>query len=269
MKPGNAIKNHMEKQEEIFQSVTRFSSGDELLLVGLSLFPSLGEEKLSLKSFELLHPGEMNKGNGYVSEIRRRSFLQGRIAGKLAINSVFPDIHAPRLLVETGILGAPVIKNMPSPFGISIAHDEVWNAGLCFPLSVPMGIDVETIREKSRTIISSILSLNEKEMCSAAADPLEFLHILWTAKEAAGKAIGMGFRVPVDWYEIDFIETICAKPQLIFRCRFKQLWVLTTLSVKIPGGMLSIAFPAENQLEQPMTRLLEQLVMDSDGQVIN
>jgi len=264
MKPVNVINNLVKKQGGILQSLSSFSSGDEILTVGLSLFSSLSNEDLFLKATELLHPGEMNTGNGYVSEIRKRSFLQGRIAGKMAVNILFPDVHTAGIQIETGALGAPVLKNLTYPVGISIAHDDLWNAGLCFPLSIRMGIDVETIREKNRTIISSILTGIEKEMCSAEDNPLEYLHLLWTAKEAAGKAIGLGFRAPVGWYEIDLVETIRPNPQLICRCRFKELTVFTVLSVKIPGGMLSIAFPAENNLEQPMTRLLEQLVMDSN-----
>ncbi len=262
MKPRNVITNNMEKQRGIFHSLTSFSSGDEMLTVGLSLFSSLSNDELFLKTGELLHPGEINTGNGYVSEIRKRSFLQGRIAGKMAVNILFPDVHVTGIQIETGTLGAPVIKNLNYPVGISIAHDDLWNAGLCFPLSIQMGIDVETIREKNRSIISSLLSDNEKEMYTRENDPLEYLHILWTSKEAAGKAIGLGFRAPVGLYEIDLVETIRQNPQRICRCRFKELTKLTALSVKIPGGMLSIAFPAEKKLEQPMTRLLTQLVMD-------
>jgi 4'-phosphopantetheinyl transferase EntD len=254
----------MEKQGGIFQSLTSFSSGDEMLTVGLSLFSSLSYEELVCKTGQLLQPGVINTGNGYASEIRRRSFLQGRIAGKMAVNIIFPDVHTAGLQIETGILGAPVLKNLSCPVGISIAHDDIWNAGVCFPLSIQMGIDVETIREKNRTVIPSVLTGKEKELCSAEDDPLKFLHLLWTAKEAVGKAIGLGFRAPVGWYEIDLVETIRPYLQLIYRCRFKELTVFTALSVKIPGGMLSIAFPAENNLEQPMTRLLEQLVMDSE-----
>jgi 4'-phosphopantetheinyl transferase EntD len=175
----------------------------------------------------------------------------------MALNQVFPDINPADLKIATGCLGEPLLQNLAWPYGVSIAHDDLWNAGLCFPLSVPMGIDVETITEKNRTIIASILSAHEKDLCSHEEEPLELFHLLWTAKEAAGKAIGLGFRVPTEWYEIEFVETLRTEPQLIRQCRFKNLSVFTTLSVEIPGGILSIAFPAENNLSQTMIRLLQ------------
>ena len=247
----------MEKLKEFFQSIIRFSLGNEELAVGLVLCPSLSNEELNARTRMLLNPEEINTGGGYTSDIRRRSFLNGRIAGKMAINKVFPDIPPASFRIITGSIGRPVIIDLPRPYGISITHNESWNAGLCFPLSVPMGIDIETITEKNRTIIASILSSCEKDLCNCEGDSLELTHLLWTAKEAAGKAIGLGFRVPTALYEIDFVETLRTEPQLIRQCRFKNLSVFTALSVEIRMRMLSIAFPAENNLSETMIRLLQ------------
>ena len=247
----------MEKTKEIFQSTIRFSFGNEELSAGLALFSSVSDEEFNVKTRMLLHPEELKTGSDYASAIRRRSFLNGRMAGKMAINQVFPDIPSATCRIKTGSIGEPVLCDLPQPYGISISHNESWNAGLCFPLIVPMGIDVETITEKNRDIIASILSSSEKKLCAVEEDPLELFHLLWTAKEAAGKAIGLGFRVPATWYEIVSVETFPKEAQLIRRCRFAQLSVYTALSVKIPGGMLSIAFPAENNLSQTMIGLLQ------------
>ncbi len=262
----------MEKQERIFQSVTTIpsvskdsssfslgSQGDENLSVSLALFSSLAEEELNTRARELLHPGELNEGNGYGSGIRRSSFFHGRVAAKMAVGQIFPEYRMTVIRVATGSFGAPYLSNLGHPYGISIAHGDVWNTGLCFPLSVPMGIDAETISGKNHAIIPSILSDEEKEMTAREENPLEFLHLLWTAKEAAGKAIGLGFRVPAGWYEIDSVDTFSNKTSLIRRCRFKKLSLFTALSVSIPEGILSIAFPAGRDLEQPMTRLFEKL----------
>jgi 4'-phosphopantetheinyl transferase EntD len=246
------------KSNEIFQSIVRFSLENEEIAVGLALCPSFSNEDLFTTARLLLHPEELNTAGSYASDIRRRSFLNGRIAGKMAINKVFPDISPAHCRIITGSIGRPGIGDLPQPYGISIAHNESWNAGLCFPLSVPMGIDVETITEKSQTTIASILSAHEKDLCSRESDPSAITHLLWTAKEAAGKAIGLGFRVPTTWYEIESVEILNTEPKPIRLSRFKNLSVFATLSVEIAGGMLSIAFPAENNLGQTMIRLLQQ-----------
>lgn len=254
---GDRINEYfMKKTKEIFQSMIRFSLGNEELAASLTLCPSLSNEELNTKTLELLHPEEIKTGRGYASDVRRRSFLSGRIAGKMAMYQLFPDIPSAACRIMTGSIGRPVLYDFPQHYGISIAHNESWNAGICFPLSVPMGVDVETITEKNRTIIPSILSSREKDLCSSEGDSLELIHLLWTAKEAAGKAIGLGFRVPTAWYEIEFIDTLRTIPQLIHQCRFKNLSVFTALSVEIHGGMLSIVFPAENNLSQTMISLL-------------
>lgn len=254
------ITKKMENKKGIFQSSARFSSGSEDWGVGLSLFTSLSHGELNTKTSELLHQQEIKTGNSHAFDVRRKSFLHGRIAAKMAVNQIFPHISPSDLQIETGCFGKPHIKNLAEPYGISIAHEDLWNAGLCFPLSFPMGIDVEKILEKNRAIIPSIFSGGEKEICNREEDSLEFSHILWTAKEAVGKAIGLGFRVPEAWFEIDFVETIQTDLCLIRQCRFKQLSLFSTVSAAIPQGILTIAFPAENNLEGIMASLLEDVI---------
>ena len=231
--------------------------------VGLALFPSLTEEDLDRNTSILLHPEEIKTGCGFASDIRRRSFLQGRIAGKIAMNQVFPEIQSAGVRIISGSLGSPLFQNLAHPYGISIAHGTLWNAALCFPLSVPMGIDVESITEQNRSIIPSVLSDHEKEICNREGEGLESLHVLWTAREAAGKAIRLGYRVPHEWYEVADIETIHKGPYIIRRCRFKQLSVFTALSLKIPDGILSIAFPADEDLDQLVTDLMRMKAISS------
>jgi 4'-phosphopantetheinyl transferase len=257
---GKFLNIPSEKSKGLYQSAIRFCSGTEQLAASLTLFSSFGDNELNNKTIGLLHPDEIKTGNGFASDIRRRSFLHGRIAAKMAVNQLFQDSHPADLLISTGNLGAPLLQNLHLPYGISIAHDDFWNAGICFPLSVPMGVDFETIAEKNRAIIPSILSGHEKEMCNHAMDSPGFLHLLWTAKEAAGKAIGLGFRVPAEWYEIEFIEPLRTEQKPIYQCCFKNLPVFTTLSVEIAGGMLSIAFPVEKNLHQTMIRLLQHFL---------
>ena len=262
--PGKITSAHPgENPKGVFKSLARFTFGNEPLAAGLALFPSLTKEEIGDRASLLLHPGEINTGKGHAFESRRNSYLQGRIAGKLAMMQVFPEISPAGIHIISGSLGDPLFQNLPHPYCISIAHSGSWNAGLCFPSSVPMGIDVESITEKNSNIIPSILSDHEKEMCGREQDPLEFLHVLWTVKEALGKAIRMGFLIPHEWYEVESIETILIGPQVIRLCRFRQQGVFTAISAGISNGILSLAFPAEKKLEEAMFTLIGSSLLKS------
>lgn len=229
-----------------------------MISAGLVLFPTFKDEELREKVRQMLHPEEIKTADAFVSDIRRKSFLHGRIAGKMAIEKIFSDVPSAEIQITTGALGEPYISNLQQPYGVSIAHGDLLNAGLCFPLTFTMGVDVESITERNRAIIPLVLSDSEKEMCSREENELELLHVLWTAKEAAGKAIRLGFRVPHEWYEIDNLETLTFEPRLIHRCRFKHLTMFTALSMAIPGGVMSIAFPTDKETEKLINGLLQQ-----------
>ncbi|GEM_PF-666002 len=246
---------------DTFQSAFSLFPDNEPLAAGIVLFRVLSGEALLEKAGRMLHPEELERGVGFASDIRRRSFLHGRIAGKMAANMVFPDIPPVRLNIETGCLGEPLLANAPRPYGVSIAHDAGWNAGLCFPLSFRMGIDVESISEKNREIIAFMLTPHEKELCNREKDPLDLIHLLWTVKEAAGKALGLGFRVPADWYETDRVETVGIGLRPVQRCLFKHLTAFNALAVAIPGGMAAVAYPAGQNIDGAMTALFNTINM--------
>lgn len=239
-----------------FRSLVCFNSGNAELATSLAFFPSMNEGQLDAKLLRTLHQEEIRTGEKYASVIRKRSYLHGRIAGKMAIKQVFPEIPSAGILITTGSSGEPVCELLNRPYGVSIAHSEVWNAGLCFPLLFSMGVDVESLDEKNRHIMTSVMSDREKEQCWLSGNELECLHVLWTAKEAAAKAVRLGFRVPLEWYEIEEIETVTNGDGMIRRCRFRHFSMFTTFSVAIPQAILSIAFPADKNLDHAMISLL-------------
>ncbi|MEI6883002.1 MAG: 4'-phosphopantetheinyl transferase superfamily protein [Bacteroidota bacterium] len=236
-----------------------------MIPAGISLLGTLSEETLNERAAKLLHPAELGDAGAYRSLIRRQSYLHGRIAAKSAISKVFPGIDPVSLQIINGSFGEPILKNLSEPYGISIAHGEDWNAGLCFPLAMPMGIDAETVSEKNNSIIPAVLSAREKAVCGHEPDPLLFMHILWTLKEAAGKAIGLGFRVPHEWYETEAVEAEMHEGKIMYHCSFKHLNLFAGLSVSIPGGLISLVFPAGKGIDSLIYSLLHDTKIKVDG----
>jgi phosphopantetheinyl transferase len=240
---------------------------EEELLAGLAVIPvfkSGGKQHLAV---QLLHPAELTKAAAFTSEVRRRSYESGRVAAKLAIRQVFPGLAGPEVNITASPLGKPTGEGLLKHYSVSISHSDNHGAALCFPAAFPMGVDIETPEEKNHSIISSILSPGEiallqtqckgpetfKQVHSTVTDhetalipaqdnSLQILHVMWTAKEAAGKATGLGFRLPVEQYEIEMIKKPEDHKIRSWICNFKHLGEITTISLEWQGAILTIAF---------------------------
>ncbi len=242
---------------------------EEDLLAGLVVIPILTSGGRPRLTDQLLHPAELAKAAAFTSEVRRRSYESGRVAVKLAIRQVFPGLAGPEVNITANPLGKPIAASLPGPYSVSISHSDNHGAALCFPAAFPMGIDIETPEEKNRSIISSILTPGEiallqahcngpetfKQVHSTVTDhetalmpaqdnSLQILHVMWTAKEAAGKATGLGFRLPVEQYEIEMIKKPEDHKIRSWICKFKHLGEITTISLEWQGAILTIAFPS-------------------------
>lgn len=222
-----------------------FGPEEEERLTGLAVIPVMNAGATTLLAGQLLHPAELATAAAFASEVRRRSYISGRIAAKLAIRQVFPGLTGPEINITANKVGKPVAGGLPESHAVSISHSDHHGAAVCFPAAFPMGIDIETPEEKNRPVISSILSGEELAFLQTHQDSLQCLHVLWTAKEAAGKATGLGFRLPVEKYEIAMIRTIADNENRSWVCNFRQITELATISREWQGAMLTLAFPSE------------------------
>lgn len=129
---------------------------------------------------------------------RRKQWIMGRLAAKDAVRVALDDAELAydQIEINAGEDGVPrvALRNRPGvePPLISIAHA---GAAAC-ALAVPPtgrgrpGIDMENLRQMDQGMSELVLSSAEAELVEAsAARDLDFLR-LWTAKEAAFKAVG-------------------------------------------------------------------------------
>jgi len=253
---------------------------DEKLLTGLAVIPILTSGGRPNLADQLLHPSERAQAAAFPAEARRSSFQSGRIAAKLAICQVFPGLAGTEVNITANSLGKPVIVDFPAPYSVSIAHSDHHGAALCFPAELPMGVDIETPEEKNRSIIVSILTPGEIALLQAQRNrpetvehsqvtvtdhesalmptqdnSLQILHVMWTAKEAAGKANGLGFRLPVEQYEVEMIKPLLDNKIRYWICNFKHFRELTAISCAWDGAMLTVAFPSDSGFGDEFMRL--------------
>ncbi len=247
-----------------FLSSARIGTSDELQFAGMAILPIMQGMPAGEELTELLHTEEKERAAAFASESRRTSFIYGRIAAKLAILEVFPEAVAQEINIVNGAIGEPVIEWPGHEYSVSVSHSEHHSAGLVFPTGLLMGIDIETPEEKNRSIIPSILSPDEMELVKAANNSIEFLHLLWTAKEAAGKANGFGFRLPAEKYEIETEVSVNHDGVRYFLSRFKHLNGVDAITRNLGGAVLSVAFPTGHYFQDQVIRLLSIQPMEKD-----
>ena len=168
-----------------------------------------------------LSPTESSTYEGFRFEARRKSWLVGRFTAKTLVSKVLhTENHPDQIEIRNNDLGAPgaYINDEALPGCLSISHSGDWAAAAYAPLKVQpsalcIGIDLETITPRSDGFIQDYFTQNEVDWISAvpAGSPTETPNaaeratLIWSAKEALLKALGIGLRI--DTRQVEVIAT--------------------------------------------------------------
>ena len=169
----------------------------------------------------ILSPSENTMYEGFRFEARRISWLAGRFTAKSLVSKVHHTENRPdQIEIRNNDMGAPgaYINDEPLPGCLSISHSGDWAAAAYAPLNVQpsglcIGIDLETITSRSDGFIQDYFTQNEVDWISAvpAGSPTETPNaaeratLIWSAKEALLKALGIGLRL--DTRQVEVIAT--------------------------------------------------------------
>ena len=139
---------------------------------------------------KVLAPAEWLRYQGFVSDGRRAAFVLGRIAAKLALG-VAPA-GWPSVAIESGN-GQPPRVAIPD-IQVSISHAGEWALAGAGPAQPRFGVDVHVPHARHRAALESCLHPDEVAALEpwGEAERLARLHVLWSAKEAVLKALGVG-----------------------------------------------------------------------------
>lgn len=147
-----------------------------------------------------LHPNELVTLGDYRLAKRRSEFLAGRICAKMALESFWTSggLILPLPLSKIEIASDPGGRPIVFPYGfeewprpeISITHGGEYAAALA--ADSPCGIDIQPQKDNLRRVREKYCSLEELQLLAELfpdTTPLTRLSLLWTAKEAAKKAL--------------------------------------------------------------------------------
>lgn len=114
--------------------------------------------------------------------------LIGIALAKYALSEVF-GLHGNELEIEYMPNGKPFIKNV-SDVHLSISHSD--NVTVCAVSDLPVGVDVEKIRNFNHSMSEKVFGVKITRMLSESATPNKDFTRLWTEKEAILKLTGEG-----------------------------------------------------------------------------
>ena len=164
-----------------------------------------------------LSPAERTTYQGFRFDARQKSWLAGRFAAKSLVSNVHDGRCRPdQIEIRNDELGAPNAYHagQPLPGCLSISHSGDWAAAAYTPSGPQVGIDLETITPRSEGFIRDYFTEHEVKMVSSAhagslqgtPHSAERATLIWSAKEALLKALGIGLRMDTRRVEVIAIE---------------------------------------------------------------
>ncbi|MDA0752025.1 MAG: 4'-phosphopantetheinyl transferase superfamily protein [Verrucomicrobia bacterium] len=225
------------------------SYGEDRYVAHLVSLAKPAYDSLKSEQAQWLHPEELAyvKQLG-VSEIRKRSYLLGRVAAKSALNQYLGLEKLTDFRILPGILMDPIVYHpMAVPWQVSITHSNTMACSVAFPSKLPMAIDLEDHCPKNAKAIQSKCTHGEMVMIRELGFSAEQAWtVLWTAKEALSKAIRTGLTCPFHLFEVKAVrrfseEIITGEFQYFDQYQFRT-WL-------VGRHFLSLIFPVGTQLD--------------------
>ena len=144
------------------------------------------------------------------SSLRKRNYVLGRYAAKIALRSALDEPELKAIEINRGVFEHPVVQyDRNTRWEVSISHSQSLAIALAYPVGHPMGIDIEYIDAAHEQTILSQLSENEIGWVKRhEARTGELATALWTAKEALSKALRTGLMSPIEIYNVVELHSI-------------------------------------------------------------
>lgn len=212
--------------------------------VCLCLYSVSDESELFMES-SILSQIEKNYFDSMRWNNRKVAYLLGRLTAKKALYSIDSSIDFAKISISNGIFNQPIVNG--NDLKVSIAHSNKMGVSIAFHKDIILGIDIETVNASQNTTLMEIVTNEELEMFKGKIDNISIvLTILWTIKEALGKALKTGITIEFNLMQISQVS-VGAKGDI--NCKFKHFPQYSTKSWIIENSVLTIAYPSITTLE--------------------
>lgn len=193
-------------------------------------------------------PEEIEEYQELKHEKKKKEYLLGRYACKLAAGFYLKEKKLQKIKVVQAVVKHPVIKHLSVDTPeITLSH--------CYPVVVALaheaghvvGIDIEQRKASKTRAFERGMTQAEIKLCQKAED-ISFdlmANVLWTVKEALSKVIKCGLTVPFKLLEVD---KMIRKNENEYCVTFKNFFHLHCYAYILEKHILSIALPIKTKL---------------------
>lgn len=210
---------------------------------------------------KLLHVDEISRFNNFKFEMRKHSYLLGRVSAKQAIESIRKNHNLSEILIGEGIFNFPVIKHLTGDhLQLSISHCDDIGISLAYPEEHPMGIDIEKLSEKSVDALGSMTNQSESNIIDKLPiTKIEGMGVIWTVKEALSKILRTGMMMDFSSFEV---SKITYNGQY-FLSEYKHLGQYKAISFINAPYITSLALPGRSEIDtDQVAGLINQVLIN-------
>jgi phosphopantetheinyl transferase len=160
----------------------------------------------------LLHEVERNYYDTLKADMRRSSYLLGRLAAKTALSVITGSDTAQMasFYIDFGVFKFPVVKSFPHQNRqVSISHCQNIGIALAFPEEHPLGIDIEKIDPDKMAVLEGFITPKDNEQFAGIGlNTLVGYTLMWTVKESLSKIIRTGLTMDPGIMEVKSFERV-------------------------------------------------------------
>jgi 4'-phosphopantetheinyl transferase len=227
-------------------STLSFHNGSQTENLTLGILQHRGLAELGTA---FLSADELNIYNKFKVDRRRSEFLAGRYIAKESVRLENADLSPNAINIVHGVWGFPLIHSPGlHQATVSIGHTDRCATAIFYSSNThPVGIDIEEIKSSNLPAFKSFISDVEQELITSRQLPyLDAMYVIWSAKEAAGKALRVGFTIPEKLYTISSMNM----EDDIYHISFEKLPMLKVIGWVCDEFLICIAFPSVWNLQK-------------------
>jgi 4'-phosphopantetheinyl transferase len=198
---------------------------------------------------ELLNESEKKQAAGFRFAAKKEGFLLGRLAAKRALGALLEEPDLRRIGIRSGVYGQPIVHHpRAGSADVTVSHSHGLAVALAFPAEYPIGIDLETASAVSAATILGELEASPAELTwlvGSGVDEATACCVLWTVREALGKALKTGLNSPLGILALADIQSAGERNWAGRYLNFPQC---RCQSQAQGGRVLSLALPKDVEL---------------------